>query len=58
MVLVELLKTLATWDTLQLPYSDQIMTPKQLCDWAYLNLTNMNVNLVTEKQYKENKNWY
>jgi hypothetical protein len=29
------------------------VTPRQLFGWAYLNLTNMNVILVIEEQYKE-----
>jgi hypothetical protein len=29
------------------------MIPRQLFEWAHLNLSNININLVTEQQYKE-----
>jgi hypothetical protein len=34
-------------------YTDQIMTPRQLLNWAETNIQNMNFNFVTEPEFRE-----
>jgi hypothetical protein len=46
-VLVDLLKNVQ-----HEPVSDQIVSPRQVFYWEHLCLTNMNIILVTEEQYK------
>lgn len=47
------LKRLATKASLQKPYTHQIMTSRQLFDWAVENLNNMNFFFVTNEEYCE-----
>jgi hypothetical protein len=44
-------KRLAARVTLQQPYTDQIMTPRQLFNWAQINIQNMNFEFVTELEF-------
>jgi hypothetical protein len=47
------LKRLAAKSCFQRPYSDQIMTPHQLYEWAQSSIHNLNFDFVTENEYKE-----
>lgn len=46
------LKRLATRISLQRPYKDQLTTPLQLYKWAEENISNMNFNFVSCKEYE------
>lgn len=45
------LKRLAAKDSLQRPLNDQILTPKQLYEWAVANISGMNFHYVTNEEY-------
>lgn len=46
-------KRLAARSSLKLVYNDQIMTPRQLYNWAETNITSVNFAFATSKQYEE-----
>ena len=45
------IKRLAAKASLQRPYNDQIMTPRQLFDWAKSNIQNISFAYVTQEEY-------
>jgi hypothetical protein len=42
-----------TLKSLQRPYNDQIITPRQLYEWAQSSICNLNFYFVTGNEYKE-----
>ena len=48
-------KRLAACASLQRPYSDQIMTPRQLFEWCSQNIQKIQFNYVTVEDYKVEK---
>lgn len=47
------LKRLVTKASLQRPLKDQIVTPKQMYEWAKSNITGMNFHYVSQQEYDE-----
>jgi hypothetical protein len=47
------IKRWAARASLQQPYTDQIMTPRQLFDWPQTSIQNMNFEFVTELEFVE-----
>lgn len=47
------LKRLAAKASLQRPVNDQILTPKQLYEWAKSNISALNVHYVSQEEYNE-----
>ena len=45
-------KRLAARASLQRPYSDQIMTPRQLFDWATINISTVHFDYCSSDDYK------
>ena len=50
----ETVKRLAARASIQRPYNDQIMTPRQLFDWASTNVPNVQFSYCSIEDYKEN----
>ena len=49
------MKRLAARASLQRPYDDQIMTPRQLYEWAQHDIPTVTFNYCTQEQYDEEK---
>ena len=49
------MKRLAARASLQRPYDDQIITPRQLYEWAQHDIPTVTFNYCTQEQYDEEK---